>query len=164
MHRSALLLAAFALASMGAKADELRNWFNDPFFVITAALPDCPEPAGPRVSEKERLGQSHRRAEKGTTCWLANDAECERANAFSYDQDIASAILAAVNAEKPFPHSSLWVTVQGRVVYVEGCVLQESQAAAIEAFIRRLPHVQQVFATVTSDPKGMPPYKAFTAR
>lgn len=164
MHRSAFLLATLALISIGANAEELRNWFDDPFFVISAALPDCPEPAGPRVTEAQRLAQSHWRAEKGTTCWLAEDAECQRANAFSYDQDIASQIRAAVNTEKPFPNTSLWVTVQGRVVYVQGCVQQEAQAVEIEAFIRRLPHVQQVFATVTANPKGKPPYKPFTAR
>lgn len=164
MHRPAFLLTALALVSIGANSEELRNWFDDPFFVITAALPGCPEPAGPRVTDAERLTQSHRRAEKGTTCWLAKDKECQRANAFSYDQDIAAEILAAVNAEKPFLNTSLWVTVQGRVVYVEGCVPQESQAAEIEAFIRRLPHVQQVIAAVTANPKDRPPYKVFTAK
>lgn len=164
MNRPALLLAALALSGTGANAQALRNWFDDPFFVMTDALPGCPEPAGPRVTEAERLAQSHRRAEKGTTCWLAKDEECQRANAFSYDQDIASGIRAAVNAGKPFPDTSLWVTVQGRIVYVEGCVPQASQAAAIEAFIRRVPHVQQVFTAVTANPKGRLPYRPFTGK
>lgn len=164
MHRSVFLLVAFTFASMGVNSEELRNWFDDPFFAITAALPSCPEPAVPRVTEAERLAQSHRRAEKGTTCWLAKDDECQRANAFSYDQDIAKAILVAINAENPFRHTSLWITVQGRVVYVEGCVRRESQAAEIEAFIRRQPHVQQAFATVTTNPHGRQPYKPLAAR
>lgn len=164
MHRPAFLLATLAILSAGAHSEELRNWFDDPFFVISADVPDCPEPAGPRVTQAERLGQSHRRAEKGTTCWLANDAECERVNAYAYDRDIASGIRAAVSAEKPFPKTSLWVTVQGRVVYVEGCVRPDARSAEIEAFIRRLPHVQQVFVTITANPKGRPPYKPFIDR
>ncbi|MGE0800981.1 MAG: hypothetical protein AB7G13_16295 [Lautropia sp.] len=43
---SALLLSAVAVA---AAADEpLRNWFDDPFFQVSADIADCPEPAGPR--------------------------------------------------------------------------------------------------------------------
>src|SRR5437899_5540536 len=39
-------------ASMAPAApDELRNWFDDPFFAISSAIADCPVPAGPFVTE-----------------------------------------------------------------------------------------------------------------
>jgi len=158
-HFPALVAGLVQLVGLSAHAEELRNWFEDPFFQISSAVPDCPEPAGPRVTEAERQVQSHRRAEKGTTCWIAK--ECDRPNAYAYDRDIAQGIQSAVRSRSPFPNTSLWVTVQGRVVYIEGCVAQESQAADIEAFIRAVEHVQQAIAIVASQPGAKPPYRPF---
>ena len=151
----ALLLMAAALPVLAD--DELRNWFNDPFFAISSALPDCPLPAGPFVDEADKRVQAHRRAEKGTTCWLAK--ECDRPNAYVYDRDIAAEIEAAVRARQPFPDTSLWVTVQGRVVYIEGCAGPNFDETAAEAFVRALPHVQQAIAIVRTDPSERTPYK-----
>jgi hypothetical protein len=152
----------FPPITLHAGDGELRNWFDDPFFPISHAVPDCPEPAGPRITEAERPAQSHRRAEKGTTCWLAK--ECDRPNAYAYDADIAAGIRAAVRERSPFSGTSLWVTVQGRVVYIEGCVARETQAAEIEAFMRAVPHVQQAIAIVTATELAPPPYRSFAPR
>ena len=157
-------LPAAALVCCPAAAQDMRNWFDDPFFPITSAVAGCPEPAGPRVSPAERGEQSHRRAEKGTTCWLANEADCQRHNAYAYDKDIASAIQQAVRSRNPFPRSSLWVTVQGRVVYVEGCVAGATDSAQIESFMRAVPHVQQAVAIIASGASARPPYRVFGAR
>jgi len=146
-----------ALAPVAAGAEELQNWFDDPFFQITSGVPDCPLPAGPFTSESDRGVQAHRRAEKGTTCWLAR--ECDRPNAYAYDQDIATALKAALRERNPFVATSLWVTVQGRIVYIEGCIARASQEAELEAFVRSLPHVQQALAIVRSDPSARPPYR-----
>jgi hypothetical protein len=159
--RPPLIAAALAVFAVGALGQELRNWFNDPFFRVSGAVQGCPEPAGPRVTEAERRAQSHRRAEKGTTCWLAKEEDCERSNAFFYDRDIASAIQAAIQDAPLLSSTSLWVTVQGRVVYVEGCVARQTQAKDIEAFVRGIPHVQQAIAIVTASPNAKPPYKVF---
>jgi len=155
------VVALAGLLALGARAEPLRNWFDDPFFPVTAAIPGCPEPAGPRVSEAQRRLQAHRRAEKGTTCWLAKEAGCDRSSAYAYDRDIAAAIETAMRSQAAFADSSLWVTVQGRVVYVEGCVRDAAQAPAIEAFVRGLPHVQQALAIVTASPRAQPPYKVY---
>jgi len=158
LRRLALpVVMAGALAPVQAGADDLQNWFNDPFFQITSGMRDCPVPAGPFTSESDRRVQAHRRAEKGTTCWLAR--ECDRPNAYAYDEDIATALKAALLERNPFVATSLWVTVQGRIVYVEGCVARASQEAEIEAFVRALPHVQQALAIVRSDPSARPPYR-----
>jgi hypothetical protein len=156
-----LLLAVFAILvageAIGQASDGLRNWFDDPFFQITSSVADCPLPAGPFVSESDKRVQAHRRAEKGTTCWLAG--ECDRPNAYAYDRDIADAFRKAVAGPDRLPGTTLWVTVQGRVLYIEGCALQNSSVAAVESLARSLPHVQQAIAIVRTDPSAPPPYK-----
>ena len=144
------------VASPACAADELQNWFDDPFFQVTHADPSCPEPAGPFVNEQGRREQAHRRAEKGTTCWLAG--ECERPKAYAYDQDIARSIQAVFGRSRDFDATTLWITVQGRVVYIEGCVASGATAAKAEALVRALPHVQQAIAIVRSDPRAAAPY------
>jgi hypothetical protein len=158
----ALLLAAVSSALPGAASlaqaqAELKNWFGDPFFQISSAVPDCPLPAGPFVDESDKRVQAHRRAEKGTTCWLAK--ECDRPNAYAYDQDIATALRQAVSGNEALAGTSLWATVQGRVVYIEGCATQVAAAARIEALVRAVPHVQQAIAIVRTDAAAPPPYK-----
>ena len=152
-----LTLATLAAACQALASDDLTNWFDDPFFQISSAIPDCPLPAGPFTTESDRRVQAHRRAEKGTTCWLAK--ECERPNAYAYDQGIASAFQAAVRAGNPFPNTTLWVTVQGRVLYIEGCATGEAVAGTLEAFARALPEVQQAIAIIRTDASLRPPYK-----
>ena len=148
----ALLVAAPARAG-----DDLRNWFDDPFFQVSDADRACPLPAGPFVDERGRREQAHRRAEKGTTCWLAG--ECDRPKAYAYDRDIARVVRQAfADAGNTFPGSSLWITVQGRVVYIEGCARDDAVATRAEALVRTQPHVQQAIAIVRTDPRRKPPY------
>jgi len=149
-----LLLLASPHALAG---EELRNWFNDPFVQLVAHDPTCPVPAGPFVTERERLAQSHRRAEKGTSAWLAGKAE--RSKAYAYDPDIAAALKAAVQTNVRFKAGALWATVQGRVVYLEGCLASESEVRELEATVRALPYVQQAIALVRTDPKTEVPYR-----
>lgn len=158
--RSQPRLLAFFIATATCLAhadDDLQNWFNDPFFQISASMPNCPLPAGPFTTESDRRVQAHRRAEKGTTCWLAK--ECDRPNAYVYDPDIASAFQAALRDRNPFPNTTLWVTVQGRVVYIEGCAADEAVTAKLEAFARSVPHVQQAIAIIRTDSSARAPYK-----
>ena len=149
-------LAMVATAPCGAQ-DGLQNWFNDPFFQISAAIPDCPLPAGPFTDENDKRVQAHRRAEKGTTCWLAK--ECDRPNAYVYDHDIAEGLKAALRERGLFADTTVWVTVQGRVVYLEGCAASESVVPALEAFARSVQHVQQAIAIIRTDPAARPPYR-----
>ena len=95
---------------------------------------------------------------------LANEEDCQRSSAFAYDRDIATEIQAAMAASAQFSDTSLWVTVQGRIVYVEGCVAKETQGAGVEHLVRRLPHVQQAIAIVMVSAEAKPPYKLFAAK
>ena len=151
--RVALALGLVLPPGTALPADELRNWFNDPFFQISSAIADCPLPAGPFITQAERAVQAHHRAEKGTTCWLAG--QCERPNAHAYDADIA----AAWSNDSSLRETKLWITMQGRVVYIEGCVGEASAAPRLEAFARRLPQVQQAIALVRDERGERVPYK-----
>jgi hypothetical protein len=150
------LLVALLLA--GAADDEqLLNRFGDPFEAVSADIAGCPEPRGPRITAAEMRVQAHGRAERGTTCWLRG--QCSEPNAYRYDAGIAATLRGRL-AEAPGLHpSSLWVTVQGRVVYLEGCVDSAAQAAALEAWARGLPDVLQALAVVRVGPDAAPPYR-----
>lgn len=151
------LLAGPALCP-AEPAAEVGNWFGDPFFQVSNTLPGCPQPAGPFTTEAEKRVQAHHRAERGTTCWLAG--QCARPNSFAYDQDIAQAFKGALAKDSAtFANTSLWVTVQGRTVFIEGCVRDEAIAPALEAYARAIPDVQQAIALLYSGQSTRLPYK-----
>ena len=158
------LLLAGAACAQPTEGEALRNWFDDPFFALSQGLAGCPEPAGPRVTEAERRTQAHRRAEKGTTCWLAGEPDCAQHSAYRYDAGIADALRADAALTAALAGSSVWITVQGRVVYAEGCVRDAAQAEALEQRLRALPHVQQVIPLLRLRPEQAPPYRALPRR
>lgn len=152
-----VLFAASALPCFAADNAVRQNWFNDPFFQISSAVADCPTPVGPFATEKERLANAHHRAERGTTCWLVG--KCDRPTSYAYDRDIASAFKAKLQEGNPFAGSTtLWVTVQGRVVYIEGCGAERGVVRALEEYAMTLPYVEIAVAHVRTDPADPPPY------
>lgn len=66
---SALLLSTLLLLAPFAHADDLQNRGNDPFFQISSAIANCPEPAGPRVTEAEWKRDAHRRDFRWRRSW-----------------------------------------------------------------------------------------------
>lgn len=159
-----VLLAAFAIPCRAETDGVRRNWFHDPFFQISDDVADCPTPTGPFVTEKQKMAEAHHRAERGTSCWLAG--KCDRPNSYAYDQNIAAAFKAKLNDEQrnPFIGTTLWVTVQGRVVYIEGCAEERGVVAALELYARALPYVEIAVARVRSDPTIPPPYEVLEDR
>ncbi len=157
--RIALFFCIFVvpIRSDAESGSELRNWFNDPFFQISNAIAGCPVPAGPFVTAAERNAQSHHRAERGTSCWLAG--KCKKPNAYAYDREIAQNFRAALRKRNPFKNSTLWVTVQGRLVFIEGCVRDEKIEHDLETFARAIPYVQQAAAFLYKDLSSSPPYR-----
>lgn len=150
------LLIALLLA--GAADDEQAlNRFNDPFEAVSADIAGCPEPRGPRITAAEARVQAHHRAERGTTCWLKG--ECSEPNAYRYDASIAAALRNKLAAAPELHPSSLWLTVQGRVVYFEGCVARAEQASALESLAREVPQVQQALALVRVGNSAALPYR-----
>jgi hypothetical protein len=163
LHVATWLLAVLWAPAVWAQTPpERRNWFNDPFFQVSTRVAGCPLPAGPYLTEPEMRVQSHGRAERGTTCWLAG--QCERPNSYAYDKDIAQAVQAAFQSHHPAPRSSLWVTVQRRVVYMEGCVGNAGDEKRLETLIAAVPDVERAIAIVyVKQGKTRPPYKLLTA-
>lgn len=146
-----------ALLLAGGTDDDVLNRFNDPFERISSDIADCPEPRGPRVTAAEARVQAHHRAERGTTCWLQGD--CSEPNAFRYDAAIATDLRTRLQAAAALHPSSLWFTVQGRVVYLEGCVARGDQGVALEALAHGLPNVLQALALVRVGPDAPLPYR-----
>jgi hypothetical protein len=138
-----------------------KNWYNDPFFALSSAIRACPLPLGPLMTKTEADDDAHYRVERGTTCWLAH--KCSKPNSYLYDPDIATAIRQQMQGDAMFTGTSVWITVQRRFVYAEGCVPAGFDSAALERRLAAIADVEQVFVRVTSDPHGALPYKALPA-
>jgi hypothetical protein len=151
------LLSLLAPLALGAAGDELRNWFDDPFFVVRGGVRACPVPLGPLTNGDERRTQTHTRSERGTRCYL--EGRCSRPNSYLYDQDIAAAVRARFAASRAYREASLWVTVQRRIVWIEGCVAPSYRSGSLERFIRDVPDVELVVVNVRQGPRGAIPYR-----
>ncbi|ALP65418.1 BON domain-containing protein [Paraburkholderia caribensis] len=144
-------------ASSAAPAGERRNWYNDPFFALSHAIADCPVPLGPMMTHAQMEDDAHYRVERGTTCWLAH--QCTKPNSYLYDADIASAIRARFTSPHPFDGTSVWITVQRRFVYAEGCAPASFDRRALQQQLEAIPDVEQVFMRIAASPHGRMPYK-----
>ncbi len=149
-------VAAMAQAS-GSDPNEVRNWYNDPFFALSSAVKACVQPLGPRMTKAEADDDAHYRVERGTTCWLAH--KCSKPNSYLYDADIAQAIRTRFKGDASLAGTSLWITVQRRFVYAEGCAGAHFDSAALERRLSAIANVEQVFVRVSADPHAPPPYK-----
>lgn len=153
---SVALLAASGMTS-SAEIGTLKNWFNDPFVQVRNGVSDCPPPLGPLMTEEAARKETHWRAERGTSCWLAG--QCSKPNSYLYDASIAKSVQAHFAADPAFSRSSLWLTFQRRFVWVEGCSADPAiNAAALEVFIRAEPDVERVIVNLRALGKDKPPY------
>lgn len=150
-------LALAAACAQGADGSTLKNWFNDPFFQVSTGIPDCPLPLGPLLTEAEMKAESHSRAERGTSCWMAG--ECKQPNAYLYDAGIAQTIRQRFQSTAAFDKDSLWIMVSRRFVWAEGCVADSREAAEIEALLRAVPDVERVLVNVTTPAMQRPAYR-----
>ncbi|MCP3708458.1 BON domain-containing protein [Paraburkholderia sp. CNPSo 3274] len=137
-----------------------KNWYNDPFFALSNAIGACPLPLGPLMTKAEADDDAHYRVERGTTCWLAH--KCSKPNSYLYDPEIAAAIRQQLQGDALFAGTSIWITVQRRFVYAEGCVGPGFDSAALERRLAAIPDVEQVFVRVSSHPQGALPYKTLS--
>ena len=119
-----------------------RNWFDDPFFQLSAGLPSCPVPEGPLLTFEEQRREAHGRIERGTSCWLAG--RCRDSNAYRYDKALAPQVEAALKAVPGVERGSVWVTIQRRWVFLEGCVPSPQLAQQLESAARAVPDVETV--------------------
>jgi hypothetical protein len=155
----AVLVACLLLACAGSWAQgetQKRNWFDDPFFQVSSAMPGCPLPLGPLLSDEERRSEGHYRAERGTSCWLAG--KCRDANAYRYDKGLAPLVEAALKAQPGLLPSSVWVVVQRRWVLLQGCVSSPEQIPLLEQAARAVPEVESVVPMLMLGTTGSPRY------
>lgn len=147
-----------ALLPLLAHADEpeRRNWFNDPFIQLSDDLSSCPQPAGPYITEQQRREQAHHRLERGTSCWLAG--QCEHSNYYGDDAAIAAQMQQAWYSFRTRSKNSLWLTVQGRIVTIQGCAQTRDLASELETMARKIPKVQGVLLQISIDPEKPAPY------
>lgn len=149
----ALCLGPAAAAPLDdAPPDARRNWFDDPFLAVTHGLPGCPVPLGPQLTAAQARAQAHGRVERGTSCF--RDGRCRLPNAYLYDREIAPRVQRAVDADGGFTGTSVWVTVQRRWVFLEGCVARADQAEALERLVRAIDDVEQVVTTLQVGERG----------
>jgi hypothetical protein len=152
------LLAAWLLAAAApaALSGETKNWFDDPYFQVRNAVAGCPVPRGPLIDEADMRREAHARVERGTSCWLAG--RCAKANAYHYDAGIADAVRQRFSDARVLPRASLWVTVQRRIVWVEGCVATADADRRIERLLHGVPDVEQMVVNLARRPGDRPPY------
>jgi hypothetical protein len=148
-------------AALHAQEPELKNWYNDPFFALSQGFADCPVPLGPFMNRAEMEDDAHYRVERGTTCWLAH--KCTKPNSYMYDADIAGVIRAHFADSHVFDGTSVWITVQRRFVYAEGCAPRAFDVHALQQQLEAIPDVEQVFVRISADARGPLPYKTLAA-
>jgi hypothetical protein len=149
-------LAAGTMAAAQGSDVERRNWFDDPWFQVASGLPGCPVPLGPFYTEAERRTQMHSRLERGTSCWLEH--RCEDSNAYRYDKDVAPRVRDALSKVPGLARASVWVMVQRRWVYLQGCVPTRELAQRLERAARGARDVETVVPDLMVGTQGRAPY------
>ncbi|TMH07868.1 MAG: BON domain-containing protein [Betaproteobacteria bacterium] len=152
-------------ASLAAADEPLRaNPFNDPFERATSATAACPVPRGPAYSESQMRAEAHSRIERGTTCWLSG--LCSEPNAYRYDARVAQGVVAALRGDAELDRAaSIWVIVQRRIVYLQGCVASPQQARRAEAIAAAVPEVERVIPSLSAPGEApLYPLQSDTAR
>ncbi|HEX6017079.1 MAG TPA: BON domain-containing protein [Burkholderiaceae bacterium] len=156
VRAAASVLAAAALAAVADDApSERRNWFDDPFVQVTAAMPACPAPDPPLLTAQQMRSEAHYRAERGTSCYRAG--RCRLPNAYLYDKEIAPRVAKAITADGRFADTSLWIEGQRRWVWLKGCVARAEQKAALEQLVRVIDDVEQVIDQLQVGTAASPP-------
>ena len=139
-------------------AAAMQNWFGDPYFQVSHDIAACPEPVGPLMTEEEKLRDSHHRNERGLRCYL--EKRCKYSSSYMYDAEIAESIRAAVrDGRLELPRSTLWVMVQGRRVWIYGCVPAGFRHGALRDQLRRIPDVEVVTEELRIGPRGAVEYR-----
>jgi hypothetical protein len=161
--RVAIVAIAVGGPAMAEDRAFLKDWFADPFFQLTRDIGACPLPMGPFMSEDEALRDSHHRAERGTRCY--QEKRCRLPSSYDYDRGIAARIEADFAAKRlALPRSTLWVLVQGRRVFVQGCVAPGYRTGTLSAKLRAIPEVELAIEDVRIGSAGPVPYRTRDAK
>jgi hypothetical protein len=149
-----LLLLPLAFPAAG---EERKNFFDDPFVQATGAMPSCPKPEGPLLTQAEFREAAHVRAQHGTSCYLSG--RCRLANSYLYDKEIVPRVKQYILRDGRFDDTSVWVLGQRRLVTLMGCVQTREQAEALEKSVLLVDDVMNVVNQLMVGTQGTPPYK-----
>jgi hypothetical protein len=150
-------MAASAGVQGASAADEARsNFFDDPFFQMSSGLAGCPAPLGPLYTQAEVRSQMHARLERGTSCWL--EGRCKDSNAYRYDKTIAPQVRKALDSVPGLRRGSVWVMVQRRWIYLQGCVPDKRTRERLENAARAVPDVENVVNDLMIGTRDKPGY------
>jgi hypothetical protein len=149
-----VLLLPFALPAAG---EERQNFFDDPFVQVTGAMPTCPVPEGPLLTQAEFREAAHVRAQHGTSCYYSG--RCRLANSYLYDKEIVPRVKQYILRDGRFDNTSIWVLGQRRLVTLTGCVQSREQAEALEKSVMLVDDVMNVVNQLMVGTQGTPPYK-----
>ncbi|SAK54338.1 hypothetical protein AWB76_01961 [Caballeronia temeraria] len=143
-----------AAAHMTCAGEPLANRGNDPFLHVSSAIADCPAPRGPLETDQEWLDEAHYRIERGNSCWIAG--RCRLANSYDYDKEIAESVtrrLNSLNASLQWrEQTSLWLTLQRRFIYLDGCVSRDFDTARFVSALGETADVEKVIDRTTRRP------------
>ncbi|MGN5477377.1 hypothetical protein ACTMU2_12170 [Cupriavidus basilensis] len=104
--------------------------------------------------------RGHHRIEQGNHCWT--EGRCRLANAFQYDKEIAESLqrrLRTLATTMPlWQDSTLWITVRGRWLTVQGCVRPGFAKASFLRALGEVADVEKVVDQTTANPERGVPY------
>lgn len=133
------------------------NYFHDPFGPATHGLAGCPVPSGPLLDKDEVKQKEHDRVERGTSCYRSG--QCRLPNSYLYDKEIFPRAVRFIQNDGRFNDTSIWLVVQRRWVFLQGCVRSAEQGHALDAAAREVDDVQVVIGQWMVGTKGSPPYE-----
>jgi hypothetical protein len=147
MRVMASAILAFSFVTPAQADPELRNWGNDPFFQISHAVADCPQPLGPLLTREEWQREEHYRVERGNSCYT--QGTCRLPSGYRYDEEIGASVkrrLAHIAQQTHWDHkSTLWLMLQRRIIYVQGCITPDFDR---EAFAKLLAETADVVTVI----------------
>lgn len=150
------LIGAWGGLAHAQAPPEKKNWFGDPFFQVSSGLAACPVPEGPLLTQDEARAVEHWRVERGTSCYEAG--KCRLPNAYLYDKELAAPVAAALAAVPGVQAGSVWVTIQRRWVFLQGCVTTPQQITALQQAAQAVPDVEIVVPMLLVGTTGKPRY------
>ena len=154
MKPSRLLIAAMVAASSNAPCASADNPYDDPPPIqATHGIADCPKPKVRVLSPEEARREAHQRVERGTSCWLAGT--CAPGGDYKDDDRVNGRVASAIAADPRFADSTVWVETLRKFVTLKGCVVDEREGRALEAFVRSIDGVRLVWLETKVVPKGL---------
>jgi hypothetical protein len=153
----AILVLWLACLGSAAAQEQRRNWFDDPFVQVTSAMPGCPVPAPPGMTEAEMREQAHIRSQHGNSCFRSG--RCRLPNSYLYDKELIPRVTQYLRMDGRFDDTSVWVSGERRLVTLMGCVRTPEQAEQMERAVMLVDDVMGVINQLSVGTGAAPRYR-----